>query len=256
MHEPQCKGVDNAGDDSSDYELWTPHDGRFGDSHCFLGQHKTFVRRKQDSQCYNGEEHETVTKIEPCTCNEMDFECDLGYARTDGQGPCIAQDSPIPQEEMDRRQQEIWTEQCEEYGYYEVTQGYRMIPGNKCEGGIDLAPYRYQCSGSGYIASFFSFRSLFMLAVIGALCYYGWPIIEAVLLLLPIPEPAEIGDKAKTMFGQGVEFAKNLPAMVKGESDRAPTPGYTQQFATPGSLQDEDDSGDDDEEDIGKDMAP
>ena len=46
LHEPQCKGVDNAGADDSDYELWTPHDGRFGDSKCFLGMHKTFVRRK------------------------------------------------------------------------------------------------------------------------------------------------------------------------------------------------------------------
>ena len=46
--------------------------------------------------------------------------------------------------------------------------------------------------------------------------------------------------------------------MVSGDSGRAPTPGYQQhgQFAAPGSLQDEDDSGDDDEEDIGKDMAP
>ena len=37
LHEPQCKGVDTAGADESDYELWTPHDGRFGDAHCFLG---------------------------------------------------------------------------------------------------------------------------------------------------------------------------------------------------------------------------
>ena len=46
LHEPQCKGADIAGDPSSDYELWTPHDGRFGESKCFLGMHKTFVRRK------------------------------------------------------------------------------------------------------------------------------------------------------------------------------------------------------------------
>ena len=89
LHEPQCKGVDNAGADDSDYELWTPHDGRFGDSKCFLGMHKTFVRRKQDSKCYNGEEHEAITKVEPCACNEMDFECDPGYYRVNGQGPCL-----------------------------------------------------------------------------------------------------------------------------------------------------------------------
>ena len=46
LHEPQCRGVDNAGSPDSDYELWTPHDGRFGDNKCFLGMHKTFVRRK------------------------------------------------------------------------------------------------------------------------------------------------------------------------------------------------------------------
>lgn len=46
LHEPQCRGVDIAGSPESDYELWTPHDGRFGDSKCFLGMHKTYVRRK------------------------------------------------------------------------------------------------------------------------------------------------------------------------------------------------------------------
>jgi len=31
----------------------------------------------------------------------------------------------------------------------------------------------------------------------GALCYYGWPIIEAILLLLPVPDPSDMKDKAK-----------------------------------------------------------
>ena len=86
---------------------------------------------------------------------------------------------------------------CEEFGYYEISQGYRKIPGNVCEGGIDLQPYRYACSTTGYIASFFTFRSLFMMGVLGALCYYGWPVIEAVLLLLPIPDPRDMKEQAK-----------------------------------------------------------
>ena len=73
-----------------------------------------------------------------------------------------------------------------------MSQGYRKIPSNICEGGIDLNPTRYQCSTGGYIASFFTFRSFFMIVVLGALCYYGWPIIEAVLLLLPIPDPSDM----------------------------------------------------------------
>ena len=193
LHEPQCKGVDTAGEEGSDYELWTPHDGRFGENNCFLGQHKTFVRRKQTSKCFNGEEHETVTKVTPCTCNEMDFECDIGYHRPEGSsGPCVEQETRLSETEKQLRLAEMQREQCEEFGYYEISQGYRKIPGDICVGGVDLSPYRYQCSTGGWIASFFSFRSIFMIAVLGALCYYGWPVIEAVLLMLPIPDPADI----------------------------------------------------------------
>ena len=85
---------------------------------------------------------------------------------------------------------------CSEYGYYEVTQGYRKIPGNICRGGIDLSPYRYPCSSYGFFGSLFSFRGLITIAVVGAILYYGWPIIEAVLLLLPIPDPADLKQSA------------------------------------------------------------
>lgn len=121
------------------------------------------------------------------------------------------------------------------------------MPGNICEGGIDLSPYRYQCTSMGYFKSFFSFRSLFMIAVIGAICYYGWPVIEAVLLLLPIPDPNDMKEKAK-------EYGTKAMDMVKGAGAGPDSAGYLQEFGTPGTLQD--DSGDDDEEDIGKDATP
>lgn len=39
LHEPQCRGIDRPGDSDSDYELWTPFDGRHGENNkCFLGQ--------------------------------------------------------------------------------------------------------------------------------------------------------------------------------------------------------------------------
>lgn len=37
LHEPQCKGADRPGEVDSDYELWTPYDGRHGDNKCFMG---------------------------------------------------------------------------------------------------------------------------------------------------------------------------------------------------------------------------
>ena len=221
LHEPQCKGVDNPGAADSDYELWTPHDGRFGDSKCFLGMHKTFVRRKADAKCYNGEEHETVTRVEACTCNEMDFECDVGYSRTDGSaGPCLESLNHLTELEKQQHLQERQQEQCEEFGYYEVSQGYRKIPGNICTGGIDLNPYRYQCTARGWVASWFTFRGIFMLGVLGAVCYYGWPLIEAVLLLLPIPDPTDMKNKAKEMSDKAIEMVKGT-----GNGQSAPA-GY------------------------------
>jgi len=58
LHEPQCKGVDNAGDGSSDYEIWTPFDGRHGKDKCFMGAKTSYVRRKREATCFNGEETE------------------------------------------------------------------------------------------------------------------------------------------------------------------------------------------------------
>lgn len=191
MHEPQCKGIDNAGSSDSDYELWTPHDGRFGDNTCFLGMHKTFVRRKQTALCYNGEEHETVVRVEPCTCSDLDYECDIGYVRNeDLGGTCVEQDTDLSEEEKRQEILQRQNQQCAEYGYYEDTRGYRKIPGNICTGGIDLTPYRYQCSGAGVLMRWFSFRNLLIISAVAALLYYGWPIVEALLLLLPIPDPS------------------------------------------------------------------
>jgi hypothetical protein len=47
LHEPQCKGIDKPGTDGSDFEIWTPHDGRHGtEDKCFLGLINEYVRRK------------------------------------------------------------------------------------------------------------------------------------------------------------------------------------------------------------------
>ena len=43
LHEPQCKGVESAGSPTSDYELWTPTDGRSGEK-CILGHQVTMHR--------------------------------------------------------------------------------------------------------------------------------------------------------------------------------------------------------------------
>lgn len=135
-----------------------------------------------------------------------------------------------------------------EYGYYEISQGYRKIPGNICIGGLNLEPYRYQCNMGGYFRSIFSFKGIFTIAIFSAVCYFGWPIIEAILLLTPIPDPSDLKNKASNLLAKGVETAKAVPGMFKGGGvDKS---AYQQNFENvPGSLDDEED---DDEEDIGK----
>jgi len=81
LHEPRCKGADKPGNDDSDFELWSPHDdGRHGSNNkCFLGQQVTYVRRKQDVECFNGEDLERQTMRVPCLCTDADYECDINY---------------------------------------------------------------------------------------------------------------------------------------------------------------------------------
>jgi len=43
-----CTGAKEPESSTSDYELWTPYDGRQGTDKCFLGKYLQFVRRKRD----------------------------------------------------------------------------------------------------------------------------------------------------------------------------------------------------------------
>ena len=38
LHEPQCQGADAPGTEKSDFESWTPYDGRHNGNMCYLGQ--------------------------------------------------------------------------------------------------------------------------------------------------------------------------------------------------------------------------
>lgn len=54
-----------------------------------------------------------------------------------------------------------------------------------------MEPIRYQCNAT-VIGTVFSLRGILMLSVLCAVLYFGWPIIEAVILLLPIPDPIHL----------------------------------------------------------------
>jgi hypothetical protein len=140
---------------------------------------------------------------------------------------------------------------CAEVGYYEISSGYRSIPGDICTGGLQLEPIRYSCSPS-FVGSIFSFSGFFMCSILAALLYFGWPIIEAILIALPIPDPIVV----KEQFVKALMLLKSLPAAFSGNGEKnqddriGVASGYRQDFdQVPGSLQDDED---DDEEDVGR----
>ena len=67
-----------------------------------------------------------------------------------------------------------------------------------------------------------------MFAVLAVVLYYGWPIIQTMIVLSPIPDPADLKRhaddavrKVKDMFG-GSEAVRPNPGAYSGNFDNAP----------------------------------
>eukprot|EP00123_Amoebidium_parasiticum_P001384 comp12455_c0_seq1/m.7385 comp12455_c0_seq1/g.7385 ORF comp12455_c0_seq1/g.7385 comp12455_c0_seq1/m.7385 type:complete len:879 (-) comp12455_c0_seq1:664-3300(-) len=112
-----------------DFQTWSPTDGRVSNQRCVLGFKKTYLRRKQNAQCFVDLDSDVLAdaKEEACPCTKEDFECDYGYARPNIDAHC--------------QEFEEWNKTkahpCDSGSetYVEST-GYRKVPGDKCEGGV------------------------------------------------------------------------------------------------------------------------
>ena len=133
----KCQNPQNAGTQKSDYELWTPHDNTIGHE-CFLGLNKTYVRRKSDRECYNGLYYERLEYSKKCLCKESDYLCDVGYAKSNMNAPCVKEFSL---ENGEKANEYSSSSECTPFR----SKGYRKIPGNKCEAGVDLNPIPVNC---------------------------------------------------------------------------------------------------------------
>jgi hypothetical protein len=134
FHEPLCKNPGKPGKADSDYEIWIPNTGNTNS--CLMGHITQYIRRKQEAECYNGEEFERPKFIKNCECTEEDFECDYGYYRETG-GVCKEMDSITLPEPV-----------CSSDGFKTIPTGYRRVSGNTCEGGVsaNLEPKQISCS--------------------------------------------------------------------------------------------------------------
>ncbi|KAI4125099.1 MAG: hypothetical protein LQ338_004451 [Usnochroma carphineum] len=122
MHEDKCK--------DSDFENWPARVDKDGEPTCVMGRKQFYHRRRADADCFIREKkfEETEPDFETCKCRKEDFECDYNFVRSqDGKG-CV-RDGPLPDPEG----------ACKDGAEkYKASSGYRKIPGNGCEGGVDL----------------------------------------------------------------------------------------------------------------------
>jgi hypothetical protein len=176
LHEPQCRNPDMPDTNESDYEKWTPNDGRKG-KECHMGHKTIYIRKKRESKCFNGQTLERKTIVEHCDCTDSDYECDFGFYRFLPGRPCInlnkkhKTDDPS-HNSTDNIEIEILTppENCN--GYYSISKGYRKVPGNTCVNGLKFDPLLIPCPYTGlyaHLGIIFFFIIIFIL--IGGLIY-------------------------------------------------------------------------------------
>lgn len=171
LHEPQCRNPDMPDTNESDYEKWTPNDGRLG-RECLMGHKTIYIRRKRESQCYNGLTYERKTIVEHCDCSEMDYECDFGFARSAPGEPCVNIHKKPEDNNKDNIETQVLTapEKC--HDYYKISRGYRKIPGNTCVNGVKFDPILIPCPYSGIFAGLGIIFFIIIIAVLVVIIYF------------------------------------------------------------------------------------
>merc|ERR1712217_21044 len=78
-----CSGIHEPDRATSDYETWTPSDGK-NEERCLLGRQRLYTRRKQLAECFNKKDLKWPVDMKNCSCTDDDFECEVGFVRSIG----------------------------------------------------------------------------------------------------------------------------------------------------------------------------
>jgi len=74
-----------------------------------------------------------------------------------------------------------------------------------------------------FLSSLGNAKGLGIIVLVIVALYYGWPFVEAILLMLPIPDPRESIDKVKNIAGGAAGMIGNV---LPGSSGASAGPGY------------------------------
>ena len=122
LHERKC-GAD-------DFEKWPARVTADGEPSCLMGHKQFYYRRKAKAECFiDAEFKDPEPSFEKCKCEEHDFECDFNFVRSsDDRSKCVPAGPLIAPEGA-----------CKDpKATFKGSSGFRLIPGNECEGGITL----------------------------------------------------------------------------------------------------------------------
>ncbi len=120
-----CTGANTPGADNSDYEEWSPVDPTSRTT-CFMGTRRVYVRRKQNAECFNPLQDRLESQALPCACTKDDFECDYCFEWDENSASCM---NVCPGYDPTR-------EPINCTDTYQVSLGFRKIPGNGCTGSV------------------------------------------------------------------------------------------------------------------------
>jgi hypothetical protein len=175
----------------------------------------------------------------------MDFECAPEFYREPGSMTCKHKFDNNPEAKL------VWevefkAKQCAESGFYESITGYRKVPGDICFGGQDLSPSVYKCDGAATWI-----MTLFKIGLVCCVLYFGWPMIEVLILMTPLPDPAAMKEGCTDWAEKFTTCFKDLLGGLSSGAKPAEA-GYAQNFEQAPMNMDEED---DDEEDVGRDVS-
>lgn len=60
------------------------------------------------------------------------------------------------------------------------------------------------------IATYLQSKSIIVVVILGAALYFGWPIIEAIILVLPIPDPKDSLDRVKNAASSSMDMVSGV----------------------------------------------
>lgn len=134
---------------------------------------------------------------------------------------------------------------CKQEGFYYETKGYRKIPGDMCYAGVDLEPVKLPCGPMSYFLGG-AWKNFAIMAVLAAILYYGWPIIDMILLMLPFPDPGNSLQSVKSYAGAAAVMVSAIISSPDPNNNTSAT-GYSGVNRLANNSDSSDDSSDDEE---------